>query len=155
MKFNVDFMNKIRWGGPPCRPILGCTMIRNHLKPSFPDNMLPDKLDRSLYGSKVKQSERSVLPADPSLFPRLSNKGHINTRTYLPPAAPEEVACVPEAPVCIADNKAPWRQIPCTHPLCSTPVGGVTPDIRFFSNPFSFEQSFVTFIDSQSPIYRF
>ena len=130
-------------------------MIRIHLKSSFTENMLPDKLYRGLYGTNIKQSERSVLPADPSSFRRLSNKGHINTRTYLLPAAPEEVACVPEAPVCIADNKAPWRQIPCTCPLCPTPFDGVTPDIRIFSNPFSLLQSFVTFIGSQSPIYPF
>ena len=135
--------------------VLGCAMIRNHLKTSFFSNMSPDKLDKGLYGSSIKQSERSVSPADPSSFLRLSNNGHINTRTYLLPAAPEEVVCVPEAPVCIADNKAPWRRIPRTHPLCSTPFDGVTPDIRIFSNPFSWLQSFVTFIDNQSPIYRF
>jgi hypothetical protein len=101
----------------------------------------------------IKRSERPVLPADPSSFQRLSNKGHINTRTCRLPAAPEEVACVPEPPVCIADNKAPWHQIPCTHPLCSIPFDGLTPDIRIFSNSFSLLQSFVTFIDSQSPIY--
>jgi len=101
----------------------------------------------------IKPSERPVLPADPSSFQRLSNKGHINTRTCRLPATPEEVACVPEPPVCIADNKAPWHQIPCTHPLCSIPFDGLTPDIRIFSNSFSLLQSFVTFIDSQSPIY--
>ena len=105
------------------------------------------------YKYNIKQSEWSVLPADPSSFLRLLNTGHISTRTCRLPEAPKEVACAPGPPACIADNKAPWHQIPCTHPLCSIPFDGLIPQIRICSNSFSLLQSFLTISDSQSPIH--
>ena len=113
-------------------------------------------LPLNLHGPYIKQSERSVLPVDPSSFQRLLNKWNINTRTCLLPAAPEEVACAPEPPVCIVHNKAPWHRIPCTHPLCSVPFEGLALHSQNFSNPFSLLSSLVTIIDTistLSPIY--
>ena len=119
-----------------------CNPITDTGNPKLLTRCCQIKPDKSLIGSNIKQSKRQVWPADPFLFQRLPNRRHINTRTCLPPAAPEEVAYVPEPPVCISGNKAPWHQIPCTHSLCSIPFDGLTPNIQIFSNSLSFLRSF-------------